>query len=133
MKLMLILVLGMIMKICVVLVGVLSFPGDLAVRYTGFLYRGLNYHQFLLKLVYLLSQLLRYDVVSQDYCYFDYCLMTQFLRYIFYASVPGPCGGRCMNGGARIIRGISSCSGGCVCAPKFVIQFSLFSNLRFNW
>ena len=38
-----------------------------------------------------------------------------------------------MNGGERIISGVNSCSGCCVCAPKFGIQFSFFfSSVRCN-
>ena len=54
MKRVLNLVFGMIARIDVVLLRVLVFPGALAVRYMDFRFRG--YHQFLLKLVYLLNQ-----------------------------------------------------------------------------
>ena len=33
------------------------------------------------------------------------------------------------NGGERSISGVNSCSGCCVCAPKFDTQISLFSSL----
>ena len=51
--------------------------------------------------------------------------MTKFLRAICYAPEPGPWGGRLMNGGCKIISGVNSCPGGCVCAPRFDIQISL--------
>ena len=119
------LVLEMIMTIDVVLLKVLFFPVVPVVQYTGFRYRDLTYHQFLVKLEYLLSLRLRYGVVFMGDCYFDYYSMTQFLRAMCYAPEPGPWGGMLMNGGCKIMSGVNSCPGGCVCAPRFDIQISL--------
>ena len=125
MRLMLSLVLEMIMTIDVMLLEVLFFPVVPVVQYTGFRYLGLKYHQFLVKLEHLLSLSLCYGVVFLGDCYFDYCLMMQFLRAICYAPEPGPWGGRLMNGGFKIMSCVNSCPGRCVCAPRFDIQISL--------
>ena len=126
------LVLGMRVRIYVVLLRVLFFAGDLAVLYLCSCFQD-YYCQFLVRLVYLLDLRLRYGVVFLDYCfYYYYYLMTQFLQVIFYAPEPAPCVGSWMNGGAMIMRGVSSFSGGCVSAPRFDFQISLFSSLRFN-
>ena len=117
-------------RIYAVLLGDLFSPGGLAVPYMGF--RLQRFRQFLVRLVYLLGLVLRYGVVFQGYCYYYCYLLTQFLQIIFYAPEPGPCVGIWMNGGAMIMRGVSSCSGRCVCAPRFHIQMSLFSSLQFN-
>ena len=88
----------------------------LVLLYMGFRFRGL-FLLFPVMWVYLLSLLLRCDVVFLGDCYYYYYyLMKQFLLLLdkFQAPEPGPGGGCCMYGGASITTGINSCSGWCV-------------------